>query len=142
MVRVGWIEFAVCVCTGCRVHARRLLIDAHVACCIRSPFAKAEFPLDFVRRCTNGFNDSHLEGQGGFGSVYRGVDPVYGFRFAVKRLSDQVQAIPQQRQAAEQSLMRELAVLRTTRHPHMIRLLGYCIPGANSTELCLIYELG
>lgn len=29
----------------------------------------AEFPLDFLRRCTHGFNDSHLEGQGAFGSV-------------------------------------------------------------------------
>ena len=104
--------------------------------------APTEFPLAFVRRFTRGFNDSHLEGKGGFGCVYRGVDPVSGVRFAVKRLPDQAHATPHQRQAAEQSMQRELEVLRTTRHPHMIRLLGYCVPGATSTELCLLYELG
>ena len=65
-----------------------------------------------------------------------------GVRFAVKRIADSATATPQQRQSAEQSMMRELEVLRTARHPHMIRLLGYSVPGPNSAELCLIYELG
>ena len=101
-----------------------------------------EFPLDYVRRCTHGFSESHLEGAGSFGSVYRGVDPVAGIRFAVKRVSDHAHASPQQREAAERSLRQELTVLRSARHPHMIRLIGYCTPAGGSAELCLLYELG
>ena len=52
-----------------------------------------------------------------------------GARFAVKRIADDARVTAQQRQAAEQSMLRELEVLRTARHPHMIRLLGYCVPG-------------
>ena len=37
----------------------------------------AEFPLDYLRRCTHGFHAAHLEGEGAFGSVFRAVDPVY-----------------------------------------------------------------
>jgi serine/threonine protein kinase len=102
-----------------------------------------EFPMHYLRRCTHGFDELHLIGTGAFGRVYRGVDPVSGVRFAVKRLGDErLTATASERRAAERSLRRELEVLLTTRHPNMIRLLGFTLPSADSTDVCLVYELG
>ena len=101
----------------------------------------AEFSIKFVRRCTNGFSEACVVGRGAFGCVYRGMDLVSGVRFAVKRISNEAGAAlasPRQRKAAEESLRRELEVLLTVRHPHMIKLLGY----TKEEPICLIYELG
>jgi hypothetical protein len=65
--------------------------------------AAASFPIEYIRRCTHGFSDSHVIGRGGFGTVFRAVDPVVGVRFAVKRLNaDTLASAPQHRRAAEQ----------------------------------------
>ena len=65
--------------------------------------ATASFPIEYIRRCTHGFSDSHVIGRGGFGTVFRAVDPVVGVRFAVKRLNaDTLASAPQHRRAAEQ----------------------------------------
>lgn len=103
------------------------------------------FPVGYLRRCTNGFAEARLVGEGSFGRVYRAVDPATGVRFAVKRIRSEV-PLPQ-RQAADRSAQRELEVLSTTRHPNMIRLLGHCIappsvPGGADGEVCLVYEYG
>jgi serine/threonine protein kinase len=56
------------------------------------------------------------------------VDPVSGVRFAVKRLSyDTLTASTQHRAAARRSLQREIEVLRSVDHPHMVRLLGFSL---------------
>ena len=104
-----------------------------------------DFPLSYLRRCTQGFADARLVGEGSFGRVYRAVDPVAGFRFAIKRIKAEVQQ--HQREAADRSMRREIEVLSTLRHPHMIKLLGHCVappsrPGATDGECCLVYEYG
>jgi serine/threonine protein kinase len=104
-----------------------------------------EFPITFLRKCTNGFMDARIEGEGAFGKVYRAVDPMSGTRFAVKRINHEGLVNPQQREIAKQSMRRELDVLVKIRHPHMIRLLGYCTTNSLDDakgELCLMYELG
>ncbi len=71
------------------------------------------------------------------------MDPVYGARFAVKRLSDAALASsPAALSAARQSMRRELAVLQRLWHPHIIRLLGFSPPTAESPDMCLVFELG
>ena len=49
---------------------------------------------------------------------------------------------PSTLRAARASMRRELAVLQRLRHPHMIRLLGYTPPSADSPDICLVFELG
>ena len=129
-----------------------------------------EFPLEFLRRCTNGFdNESRLEGEGAFGKVrlslfvllsffflfflliywflntlvqvYRAVDPLSGVTFAVKRLKNDG-LTETQRESAMKSMQRELEVLKAISHPNMIRLLGFCTAEASEGNLCLLYELG
>jgi serine/threonine protein kinase len=87
------------------------------------------------------------------------VDPVSGVRFAVKRLShDTLTASTQHRAAARLSLQREIEVLRSVDHPHVVRLLGFSLSsddgdsdgggsgsgggGNGSNDICLVYELG
>jgi len=90
------------------------------------------------------------------------VDPVSGVRFAVKRLSyDTLTASTQHRAAARRSLQREIEVLRSVDHPHMVRLLGFSLSsddgdgdgddgvgggrgggGGGGNDICLVYELG
>ncbi len=87
------------------------------------------------------------------------MDPVSGVRFAVKRLSyDTLTASTQHRAAARRSLQREIEVLRSVDHPHMVRLLGFSLysddgdddddhgggggRGGGGNDICLIYELG
>jgi serine/threonine protein kinase len=89
------------------------------------------------------------------------VDPVSGVRFAVKRLSyDTLTASTQHRAAARRGLQREIEVLRSVDHPHMVRLLGFSIfsddgdgdddgggagrggGGSGGNDKCLVYELG
>ena len=65
--------------------------------------AAASFPIEYIRRCTHGFAESHVIGHGSFGTVFRAVDPVVGVRFAVKRLNaDTMASAPPRRRAAEQ----------------------------------------
>lgn len=93
-------------------------------------------------RCTHGFADAHLIGQGSVACVYRAVDPVGGLRFAVKRLSHEALASPRRRTSAHQGMQRELELLTSLKHPHIIRLLGYALPDIESSDTCLVYELG
>lgn len=89
----------------------------------------------YVRLCTLGFDAGRALGSpGAFGAVFRGVDPVLGLRFAVKRLSN-VAPWPAERSAAAE--VRVLSAFRG--HPGIIRLLGYTTDPA---ERCLVYELG
>jgi serine/threonine protein kinase len=105
-------------------------------------------------------HDAHP--QSDFAGRYRAVDPVSGVRFAVKRLSyDTLTASTQHRAAARRSLQREIEVLRSVDHPHMVRLLGFSLSsddgdgdgddgvgggrgggGGGGDDICLVYELG
>jgi len=93
-------------------------------------------------RCTHGFADTHLIGQGSVACVYRAVDPVGGLRFAVKRLRPEALASPRSRTSAHRGMQRELELLTSLKHPHIIRLLGYALPDIESSDTCLVYELG
>jgi hypothetical protein len=104
-----------------------------------------EVPITYLRRCTQGFADVRVVGEGTFGRVYRAVDPVAGVRFAVKRVK--LEGTVHERESAQRSMRRELQVLSNIHHPNMIKLLGYCIvppsaPGAADFETCLVYEYG
>ncbi|KAL1829797.1 hypothetical protein ACET3Z_008209 [Daucus carota] len=89
------------------------------------PFLK----FAIVKAATEGFSDCHKLGQGGFGTVYKGVLP-NGMDIAVKRLSRKSwQGI--------EEFKNEIILIAKLQHRNLVRLLSCSIEG---DEKLLIYE--
>ncbi|KAL0645274.1 hypothetical protein Bca4012_043565 [Brassica carinata] len=88
------------------------------------------FNLDMILIATNDFSLENKLGQGGFGSVYKGILPC-GKEIAVKRLA---------RGSGQGDLefRNEVLLLTRLQHRNLVKLLGYCNEGG---EEILVYEL-
>ncbi|KAK1375177.1 UDP-3-O-acylglucosamine N-acyltransferase-like [Heracleum sosnowskyi] len=85
--------------------------------------------LAIVKAATENFSDYHKLGQGGFGTVYKGVLP-NGMNIAVKRLSRKSwQGI--------EEFKNEIILIAKLQHRNLVRLLSCSIEG---DEKLLIYE--
>ncbi|KAL7188162.1 hypothetical protein ACSBR1_038096 [Camellia fascicularis] len=87
------------------------------------------FEMVTISRATNKFCDTNKIGEGGFGSVYKGLLST-GKEIAVKRLST----------SSKQGLNEfksEVTLIAKLQHRNLVRLLGCCIHGE---ERMLIYE--
>ncbi|CAN6168297.1 unnamed protein product [Urochloa humidicola] len=82
-----------------------------------------------LRTATGDFDESNKLGEGGFGTVYKGVLPD-GDEIAVKRLS---------RSSAQgvDELKNELALVAKLKHKNLVRLVGVCL---EQQERLLVYE--
>lgn len=92
-------------------------------------FSKSTFTYDELALATEGFSDSNLLGQGGFGYVHKGVLP-NGKEVAVKQLkagSGQ----------GEREFQAEVEIISRVHHRHLVSLVGYCMTGS---ERLLVYE--
>ncbi|XP_073132961.1 cysteine-rich receptor-like protein kinase 15 [Henckelia pumila] len=87
--------------------------------------------IDFneIRAATDDFSDANKLGQGGFGSVYKGV-LANGQEIAVKRLSRDFGQ-------GDNEFKNEVVLVARLQHRNLVRLLGFSIEG---TERLLIYE--
>ncbi|KAJ0493272.1 putative protein kinase RLK-Pelle-DLSV family [Helianthus annuus] len=85
--------------------------------------------LHEVVRATNNFSVSNKIGEGGFGTVYKGVWDG-GREIAVKRLSETSQ------QGLDE-FKNEVICIAKLQHRNLVKLLGYCV---HQNELILIYE--
>ncbi|KAF0905234.1 hypothetical protein E2562_003838 [Oryza meyeriana var. granulata] len=85
--------------------------------------------LSTLRAATGNFSESNRLGEGGFGSVYKGVLPS-GEEIAVKRLSIS------SRQGMEE-LKNELVLVAKLQHKNLVRLVGVCL---QEHEKLLVYE--
>ncbi|CAH0366292.1 unnamed protein product, partial [Pelagomonas calceolata] len=102
-----------------------------------------EFDVARLRSCTLNFADSRKLGEGAFGEVFAFVDSATSERFAVKRLSPALRepsADPAALAGAQRAAHREVRALSRFRHPHIVRLVGFCAPD-RSSERYLVYEL-
>ncbi|KAL2631993.1 hypothetical protein R1flu_016679 [Riccia fluitans] len=80
---------------------------------------------------TNGFSEASKLGQGGFGSVYKGVLPNNGMAVAVKRVgADSKQG--------EREFLAEVSIISQLRHRNIVQLVGWCKDGG---KFLLVYEL-
>ncbi|KAI4329249.1 hypothetical protein L6164_021536 [Bauhinia variegata] len=87
------------------------------------------FTYDELAMATNGFSNSNLVGQGGFGNVYKGVLG-NGKTVAVKQLkSGSLQG--------EREFQAEVEIISRVHHRHLVSLVGYCMAG---TQRMLVYE--
>nr|BAC57305.1 serine/threonine kinase receptor precursor-like protein [Oryza sativa Japonica Group] len=85
--------------------------------------------LSTLRAATGNFSETNRLGEGGFGSVYKGVLP-NGEEIAVKRLSmSSGQGI--------EELKNELVLVAKLQHKNLVRLVGVCL---QEHEKLLVYE--
>ncbi|XP_050288765.1 cysteine-rich receptor-like protein kinase 10 isoform X2 [Quercus robur] len=88
-----------------------------------------QYDLATIEAATNNFADDNKLGSGGFGEVFKGTLPNKQ-EIAVKRLSQSSQ------QGAEE-FKNEVLLVAKLQHRNLVRLLGYCLEGA---EKLLLYE--
>ena len=74
---------------------------------------------EMLLKATDGFSPTHLVGEGGFGSVYKGILDQDGAIVAVKVLN-------LRRQGASKSFMAECKALRNIRHRNLVRVITSC----------------
>ncbi|XP_031124009.1 G-type lectin S-receptor-like serine/threonine-protein kinase At1g67520 isoform X2 [Ipomoea triloba] len=87
------------------------------------------FSYEWIVVATNNFSPVHKLGQGGFGSVYKGVTPE-GQEVAIKQLSE----------SSKQGLVEfknEVVLIAKLQHTNLVKLLGFCI---HENQKMLIYE--
>ncbi|KAL4627304.1 hypothetical protein ACB092_05G157400, partial [Castanea dentata] len=82
-----------------------------------------------IKAATNNFNAANKLGEGGFGSVYKGILSD-GTVIAVKQLSSK------SRQGSRE-FVNEIGMISGLQHPNLVRLYGCCIEGK---QLLLVYE--
>ncbi|PON42865.1 Mitogen-activated protein kinase kinase kinase [Parasponia andersonii] len=87
------------------------------------------FTLRKLRAATNNFDPANKIGEGGFGSVYKGIlsdGPV----IAVKQLSSKSKQ-------GNREFVTEIGMISGMEHPNLVKLYGCCIEG---NQLLLVYE--
>ncbi|XP_030968961.1 probable LRR receptor-like serine/threonine-protein kinase At1g07650 isoform X4 [Quercus lobata] len=82
-----------------------------------------------IKAATDNFNAANKLGEGGFGSVYKGILSD-GTVIAVKQLSSK------SRQGSRE-FVNEIGMISGLQHPNLVRLYGCCIEGK---QLLLVYE--
>ncbi|XP_074357210.1 putative leucine-rich repeat receptor-like serine/threonine-protein kinase At3g14840 [Apium graveolens] len=87
------------------------------------------FTLRQIRAATNNFDVANKIGEGGFGSVYKGL-LLDGTLIAVKQLSSKSKQ-------GNREFVNEIGMISALQHPHLVKLYGCCIEG---NQLLLVYE--
>ncbi|XP_044506660.1 probable leucine-rich repeat receptor-like serine/threonine-protein kinase At3g14840 isoform X3 [Mangifera indica] len=87
------------------------------------------FTLRQIKAATNNFDVAFKIGEGGFGSVYKGV-LADGTVIAVKKLSSKSRQ-------GNREFVNEIGMISALQHPNLVKLYGCCTEG---NQLLLIYE--
>ncbi|KAI3456101.1 hypothetical protein Pfo_012764 [Paulownia fortunei] len=87
------------------------------------------FTLKQIRAATNNFDATNKIGEGGFGSVYKGLLPD-GTVIAVKQLSSRSRQ-------GNREFLNEIGMISCLQHPNLVKLYGCCIEG---DQLLVVYE--
>ncbi|XP_059442079.1 probable leucine-rich repeat receptor-like serine/threonine-protein kinase At3g14840 [Corylus avellana] len=87
------------------------------------------FTLRQIKAATNNFNAANKIGEGGFGSVYKGL-LLDGTIIAVKQLSSKSKQ-------GNREFVNEIGTISALQHPHLVKLYGCCI---EENQLLLVYE--
>ncbi|XP_062012883.1 probable LRR receptor-like serine/threonine-protein kinase At1g53440 isoform X3 [Rosa rugosa] len=87
------------------------------------------FTFKQIRAATKSFDPVNKIGEGGFGSVYKGI-LLDGTIIAVKQLSSKSKQ-------GNREFVNEIGMISGLQHPNLVRLYGCCI---EANELLLVYE--
>ncbi|KAG6516968.1 hypothetical protein ZIOFF_020344 [Zingiber officinale] len=89
------------------------------------------FPYAELARATGDFSEEGKLGEGGFGSVYRGVLKEPKLEVAIKKVS-------KGSKQGRKEYMSEVKIISQLRHRNLVQLVGWC---HDRQELLLVYEL-
>ncbi|KAM1766229.1 hypothetical protein PS1_005102 [Malus domestica] len=120
----------ICVCV--RVRRTKQMLQSNLRPGEADEIGSAEslqFNFDTIRVATDDFSEANKLGQGGFGSVYKGM-LLNGEEIAVKRLSVNSGQ-------GDLEFKNEVLLVAKLQHRNLVRLLGFCLEGV---ERLLIYE--
>lgn len=93
-----------------------------------SSMAPKKYKLSEIRKATNGFSHQNKLGEGGFGTVYKGV---HGNKeIAAKRVS-------KNSRQGKQEFIAEVTTIGSLHHRNLVKLIGWCY---EKKELLLVYE--
>ncbi|XP_031487595.1 serine/threonine-protein kinase PCRK1-like [Nymphaea colorata] len=98
------------------------------------------FEFAELKLATKGFSRALIIGEGGFGSVYKGVvgathDPNAKMEVAIKQLN-------RNGLQGHKEWMTEVNFLGVVKHPNLVKLVGYCAEdGERGIQRLLVYEL-
>ncbi|RLN19326.1 putative serine/threonine-protein kinase [Panicum miliaceum] len=98
------------------------------------------FTYEQLRAATAGFDADRKLGDGGFGTVFLAYLPPAGRPAAVKRLHvppSPSPSFPSASATITKSFCNEVLILSALRHPHLVRLHGFC---ADPRALLLVYD--
>lgn len=101
---------------------------------------RPNFTYEQLRAATAGFDSSRKLGDGGFGTVFLAYLPPGGRPAAVKRLHlppSPSPSFPSASATITKSFCNEVLILSALRHPHLVRLHGFC---ADPRALLLVYD--
>ncbi|XVF25580.1 hypothetical protein REPUB_Repub13aG0224200 [Reevesia pubescens] len=87
------------------------------------------FTLRQIKAATNNFDAANKIGEGGFGSVYKGI-LLDGTIIAVKQLSSRSKQ-------GNREFVNEIGMISGLQHPNVVKLYGCCAEG---NQLLLVYE--
>ncbi|XP_059428451.1 probable L-type lectin-domain containing receptor kinase S.5 [Corylus avellana] len=93
-----------------------------------SSMAPLNFKLRELRKATGNFNPRNKLGQGGFGTVYKGL--LANKEVAVKRVS-------KDSRQGKQEFVAEVTTIGSLRHKNLVKLIGWCY---EKGELLIVYE--
>ncbi|KAJ9190180.1 hypothetical protein P3X46_001408 [Hevea brasiliensis] len=96
-----------------------------------SNIGPTQYSYEQLSKATGYFSNKYLLGEGGFSQVYKGA--LHGEILAIKKLR-------YFEEQTREELVHEIAVINSVRHCNLVKLLGYCIEGANALlvlEYCL-----
>ncbi|KAL9262274.1 L-type lectin-domain containing receptor kinase IX.1-like protein [Drosera capensis] len=89
-----------------------------------------KFLYEELKHATNNFAEERKLGEGGFGSVYRGLLQNPNTEIAVKRVS-------KGSKQGKKEFASEVKIISRLRHRHLVQLLGWC---KQRRDLLLVYE--
>ncbi|KAJ1692614.1 hypothetical protein LUZ63_009312 [Rhynchospora breviuscula] len=89
------------------------------------------FPYSDLADATINFSENNKLGEGGFGSVYRGVLKDENINVAVKRVS-------KESKQGKKEYISEVKIISQLRHRNLVQLIGWC---HDHGEFLLVYEL-
>nr|POE52468.1 cysteine-rich receptor-like protein kinase 2 [Quercus suber] len=137
-----WMTLNASSCKACLENSSASILEClpqskgralNTSCFMRKAGANTDCSLNFkystLEKATGAFDNANKLGQGGFGTVYKGILP--DGRVAVKRL------FFNKRQRAV-DFYNEINIISSVEHKNLVRLLG-C--GCSGPESLLVYEL-